>query len=44
MERISELIAGFLLNAAWQIAVIALVAWVCSRFLQNAAPRYRHAL
>ncbi|MDT4897259.1 MAG: hypothetical protein QOH25_2336 [Acidobacteriota bacterium] len=44
MERISEFITGFLLNAAWQIAVIALVAWVCSRFLRNAATRYRHAL
>jgi bla regulator protein blaR1 len=44
MERISEFVISFLLNAAWQIAVIALVAWVCSRFLRNAASRYCHAL
>ena len=44
MDRISELVAGFLLNATWQIAVIALVAWICSRLLRSAAARYRHAL
>jgi HEAT repeat protein/beta-lactamase regulating signal transducer with metallopeptidase domain len=44
MERISEILAGFLLNATWQIALIALVAWACSRLLRNAAARYRHAL
>jgi beta-lactamase regulating signal transducer with metallopeptidase domain len=44
MDRISEVAMGFLLNAAWQIAVIALVAWVCSRLLQRSAARYRHAL
>lgn len=44
MDRISELAMNFLLNAAWQIAIIALVAWVCSRLLQRSAARYRHAL
>jgi beta-lactamase regulating signal transducer with metallopeptidase domain len=44
MERISEFVLGFVLNAAWQIAVIALVAWACSRLLRSAAARYRHAL
>jgi beta-lactamase regulating signal transducer with metallopeptidase domain len=44
MERISELVASFLLNATWQIAAIALFAWICSRLLRSAAARYRHAL
>lgn len=44
MQRISEFAFGFLLNAAWQIAIIALVAWACSRLLQRSAARYRHAL
>jgi beta-lactamase regulating signal transducer with metallopeptidase domain len=44
MDRISELAAGFLLNATWQIAAIALVAWTSARLLRNAAARYRHAL
>lgn len=44
MDRISEFAMNFLLNAAWQIAIIALVAWACSRLLQRSAARYRHAL
>lgn len=44
MSRISEFATGFLLNAAWQITILVLVAWVCSRILRSAAPRYRHAL
>jgi beta-lactamase regulating signal transducer with metallopeptidase domain len=44
MDRISEFAMGFLLNAAWQIAIIALVAWACSRLLRGGAARYRHAL
>lgn len=44
MSRISEFAMGFLLNAAWQIIIIALVAWACSRLLQTVAARYRHAL
>ena len=44
MEKISGLVAGFLLNSAWQIIVIALVAWACSLALRNAAARYHHAL
>jgi HEAT repeat protein/beta-lactamase regulating signal transducer with metallopeptidase domain len=44
MDRISEFALGFVLNAAWQIAVIALIAWMCSRLLRSAAARYRHAL
>lgn len=44
MNRASEFTMGFLLNAAWQIAIIALIAWACSRLLQTVAARYRHAL
>lgn len=44
MDRISETVASFLLNATWQITLIALVAWFCSHLLRNAAARYRHAL
>jgi beta-lactamase regulating signal transducer with metallopeptidase domain len=44
MGKISEFALGFLLNAVWQIAVIALVASAGSRLLQGGAARYRHAL
>jgi beta-lactamase regulating signal transducer with metallopeptidase domain len=44
MDTINELAAGFLLNATWQIAVIALVAWLCSHLLKSVGARYRHAL
>jgi HEAT repeat protein/beta-lactamase regulating signal transducer with metallopeptidase domain len=44
MGKISEFTAGFLLNAAWQIPLIALVAWACSRLLRSTATRYRHTL
>lgn len=44
MDKISESVASFLLNATWQIALVTLVAWVCSHLLRNLAARYRHAL
>lgn len=44
MDKITESVASFLLNATWQIAIIALVAWACSHLLRNIAARYRHAL
>ena len=44
MDKISESVATFLLNATWQITLIALVTWLCSHLLRNAAARYRHAL
>lgn len=44
MDRISEFATAFLLNAAWQVAVVALAAAVCARLLRDAAARYRHAL
>lgn len=44
MGRISELAMHFLVNAAWQIAAVAIVASVCARLLRNVAARYRHPL
>lgn len=44
MIKISELVLNFLANAAWQIILIALVAWICGSLLRNVAARYRHAL
>jgi beta-lactamase regulating signal transducer with metallopeptidase domain/HEAT repeat protein len=44
MNRIADLIPTFLLNAAWQIAAVALVAAACARLLRDAPARLRHAL
>lgn len=44
MGRISEFAMHFLVNAAWQIAAVAIGASVCARLLQNVAARYRHLL
>lgn len=44
MDRINELAVSFLLNAAWQVAAVALAASVCARLLGRAPARYRHAL
>ncbi|MFY9554311.1 MAG: M56 family metallopeptidase [Blastocatellia bacterium] len=44
MSRISESAVHFLINAAWQIAAIALAASICARILRNASPRCRHGL
>jgi HEAT repeat protein/beta-lactamase regulating signal transducer with metallopeptidase domain len=44
MNRIVEIAPSFLLNAAWQIALVALVAAFCARLLARASARYRHAL
>ncbi|MGH9971857.1 MAG: M56 family metallopeptidase [Pyrinomonadaceae bacterium] len=44
MIRISELIINFLLNAAWQIVLVALLALIFARLLRNAPARYRHGL
>lgn len=44
MSRISELAMHFLVNAAWQIAAIAVGAAVCARLLRSLPSRFRHAL
>ena len=44
MDRINEVALTFLLNAAWQITVVMLVASICARLLRDAPARYRHAL
>lgn len=44
MNRIVEFAASFLLNAAWQIAAVAIAASLCSLFLRSVAARYHHAL
>ncbi|MEK6410071.1 MAG: M56 family metallopeptidase [Acidobacteriota bacterium] len=44
MSRISEFAMHFLVNAAWQIAAVAIGASIGARLLRNTAARYRHAL
>jgi HEAT repeat protein/beta-lactamase regulating signal transducer with metallopeptidase domain len=44
MSKIGEFAMHFLVNAGWEIAVVAIGASICARLLRNAAPRYRHAL
>ncbi|HZS09857.1 MAG TPA: M56 family metallopeptidase [Blastocatellia bacterium] len=44
MGTINRLLLSFLLNAAWQIVAITLVASLCDRLLRNAAARCRHWL
>jgi beta-lactamase regulating signal transducer with metallopeptidase domain/uncharacterized membrane protein YkoI len=44
MTRISEAILLFLVNAAWQSALVALLVSVSDRVLRKAAARYRHVL
>lgn len=44
MVGINEFALTFLLNAAWQITVVVLVASACACLLRNAPARYRHAL
>jgi beta-lactamase regulating signal transducer with metallopeptidase domain/uncharacterized membrane protein YkoI/biotin carboxyl carrier protein len=44
MERISQLILTFLLNAGWQIALLTAVAALCAWLLRDTAARYRHWL
>src|ERR1044072_5704590 len=42
--RISELILNFVLNSAWQIVAIFVVASLVSWLLRNGPARYRHTL
>ena len=44
MTRVSELILTFLLNAAWQIVAITIIAAIGSLLLKHTAASYRHAL
>lgn len=43
-EFISEFVLNYVVNATWQIAVIALVAALGSLLLRNGPGRYRHVL
>jgi beta-lactamase regulating signal transducer with metallopeptidase domain len=42
MEDIIRMVMTFLLNAAWQVPLFALVAVGCDGLLRNAPARYRH--
>ena len=44
MERISQLLLTFLLNACWQVALIAAVGALCAWLLRDWPARYRHWL
>ncbi|HEY3025449.1 MAG TPA: TonB family protein [Pyrinomonadaceae bacterium] len=44
MRTVAQLLVTFLLNAAWQIAVITAVAVVCAWLLRPTAPWQRHAV
>jgi len=40
----AQLLLTFLLNASWQVALVAAFAAVCDWLLRGTAPRYRHGL
>jgi beta-lactamase regulating signal transducer with metallopeptidase domain len=42
METISEYVLTFLINAVWQIAIIAAVAALASQLMRNSPASYRH--
>ena len=44
MLRISEFLLNFVVNAAWQSALILVVGSLGARFLRNAPARYRHVV
>ena len=44
MRTISQLLLTFLLNACWQIPLIAALASFCCWLLRRSTPRYRHVL
>lgn len=44
MKVIAQLLLTFLLNASWQIALVAAFALLCDWLLRGTAARYRHAL
>jgi beta-lactamase regulating signal transducer with metallopeptidase domain len=44
MSELSQLLLTFLLNACWQIALVAMAAALCGWLLRGTAARYRHLL
>lgn len=44
MKVVAQLLLTFLLNASWQIALVAAFALLCDWLLRGTAARYRHAL
>ena len=44
MSKVAELVLSFLVNAAWQTAVVALVAAAGARLLGRAPAKFRHSL
>ncbi|HEV2884707.1 MAG TPA: hypothetical protein VGW36_07615, partial [Pyrinomonadaceae bacterium] len=44
MRTVSQFLLTFLLNASWQILLIAAMACLCDRILSGAAARYRHTV
>ena len=44
MRTVSQFLLTFLLNASWQILLIAAMAGLCDRILSAASARYRHTV
>ena len=44
MRSVSQFLLTFLLNASWQILLIAAMASLCDRILSGASARYRHGV
>ena len=44
MKTVSQFVLTFLLNASWQILLIAATASLCDRILSGTAARYRHTV
>ncbi len=44
MAMISLILSTYVLNALWQIPVIAATAWVCMKFANRLPAKYQHAV
>ena len=42
MAMISLILSTYVLNALWQIPVIAATAWVCMKFANRLPAKYQH--
>jgi hypothetical protein len=44
MATINLMVSTYVLNALWQIPVIAATAWACMKFANRLPAKYRHAV
>ena len=44
MEEISRLAVAYLVNALWQVPMVAAMAWVCLKLMRRVPVSYKHAI